>query len=61
MNDTAASTFTLLFLAGAAYGCYKLIVTQDEKFERKEMEDKALFERFVVAVEASVKSKGATK
>jgi hypothetical protein len=51
MNDTAASTFALLFFAGVTYGCYKLIVTQEEKYERKEIEDKALFERFVIAVE----------
>jgi len=52
MNDAAASTFALLFLAGVTYGCYKLITTQEDKFERNRMEDKALFERYIVAVES---------
>jgi len=61
MNDTAASTFGLLIIAGVTYGCYRLIVTQEEKIERKEIEDKALFERFVVAVESLSIQKETTK
>jgi hypothetical protein len=51
MNGTAAPIISLVVVGGIFYAIFSMIDSQDEKFERKEIEDKALFERFVIAVE----------
>lgn len=51
MNDAATSTLAMLFICGMTYGCYKFITSENDKLDRKELEDKALYERLVIAVE----------
>jgi len=49
--NTAEATLTLVIFSSIFYGCYKLIESQESKYQQQQDEYKALYERLVVAVE----------